>query len=74
MIRQPRETGPDGRDHDLDHITAVDRLDREPEHGQYDSRYYSHWTDAPSSASLHPHFSPKQDPHPTTEKDQSGVP
>ena len=43
MIRQPRKTWPYCRNHDLNNITAIDRLDRKPEHCQYHSGYYSHW-------------------------------
>ena len=38
MIGHFVKTRPDGGNHDLDHITAVDSLDSKPEHGKDDSR------------------------------------
>ena len=42
MVREPCKAGPYRRDHHLDHIPTINRLDRKPEHGQYHPRHYSH--------------------------------
>lgn len=43
VVRQPRKTWPYRCDHHLHNVTAIDRLNRKPEHGQYHPRYYSNW-------------------------------